>query len=162
MIGDGHADASGHWTATFATKQALGGLCRRDPDQGSRTSKGGTSEVSAPKAAEADPAVPVTTPDGHGRPDSRSAAAPVKPKAPSVKITKGPKKSSKSTTAKFKFTATPAAGAKFECKLEPPSGRSAPRRRPKEAEGRQAHLPVRALASGLTGPAADYKFEVKS
>jgi hypothetical protein len=44
--------------------------------------------------------------------------APPAPVEPTVKITAHPKKSSAATTAKFKFTATPATGASFECKLD--------------------------------------------
>jgi uncharacterized membrane protein YgcG len=44
--------------------------------------------------------------------------APSPPTAPVVKITKGPARSSRSTTARFRFIATPAAGATFECKLD--------------------------------------------
>jgi hypothetical protein len=113
-------DAGGAWKATFAT-QPTGTLIAATQTGGD----GGTSEVSAPTAAAADP-VPQPEEQKGGTGSSSSsgsstpapAPAPAKPTTPKVKITKGPKKSSTATTAKFKFTATPAAGATFECKLD--------------------------------------------
>ncbi len=55
QIGSATADASGHWTATFATKLAVGKLVAATQTTAAGTPNGATSEVSAPKAAEADP-----------------------------------------------------------------------------------------------------------
>jgi hypothetical protein len=82
--------------------------------------------------------------------------------APKVTITKGPKKSSKSTTAKFTFRATPATGAKFQCKLD--NARWASCRSPKtykKLKPRSHTFQVRATASGVTGSAAKLKFTVR-
>lgn len=151
------ANSSGTWTAKFPP-EAVGTLIAATQT----STVGGTSEVSAPKAAEADPAVPVTTPVA-AVPIAAPPAGPMAPKAPSVKITKGPKKSSESTTAKFKFTATTAAGVKFECKLDGAKWAkcASPKTYKKLKVGKHTFR-VRALASGLTGAAAKYQFEVKS
>jgi hypothetical protein len=117
------ADSAGNWKATFATVP-VGTLVAATQTSGAGNPAGGTSEVSAPIAAAADPVVPVEPGGGgsgggsSGPGSSTLAPAPTPPKTPKVKITKGPAKRSKSTTAKFKFTATPTAGAKFECKLD--------------------------------------------
>jgi hypothetical protein len=163
MIGSAFADASGHWTATFATKQALGGLVAATQTKAAGTPKGATSEVSAPKAAAADPVAPVTPATGTGANPVPAPAAPVKPKAPSVKITKGPKKSSESTTAKFVFKATPAAGAKFECKLDGAKWAkcNSPKTYKKLKVGKHTFR-VRAITGGLTSAAVKYQFTVKS
>jgi hypothetical protein len=85
------------------------------------------------------------------------------PKAPKVKITAGPKKSSTATTAKFKFKAEPAAGARFECKLDGAKWAkcSSPKTYRKLKPGKHT-FQVRAIASGLTGAATKFKFTVKS
>jgi Periplasmic copper-binding protein (NosD) len=169
------ADAAGNWTATYA-KQSVGGLVAA-----TQTSpEGGTSRVSGPQAATVDP-VPPPEPEpekesggggtgggtsGGGStspsPTPTPIAAPA-PVAPKVKITAGPKKSSKSTTAKFKFTATPAAGAKFECKLD--AAKWAKCRSPKtykKLKPGKHTFQVRATADGLTGRVAKYVFAVKA
>jgi hypothetical protein len=163
MIGSAIADASGHWTATFAAKQAIGGLVAATQTSAAGTPKGATSEVSAPTAAAADPVVPVTTATGTGAKPVPAPVTPAKPKAPSVKITKGPKKSSKATTAKFKFTATPPAGAKFECKLAGAKWAkcTSPKTYKKLKVGKHTFR-VRATASGLTGTVVKYQFTVKA
>jgi CSLREA domain-containing protein len=119
-IGKATADSAGNWTVTFQEKVPVRTLIAATQT----SSDGGTSEVSAPVSAAADPVEPEQEkqggggtsggPPGSGSPNPAAA----KPTTPTVKITKGPKKSSKSTTAKFKFAATPAAGATFECKLD--------------------------------------------
>jgi hypothetical protein len=163
MIGTAIADASGHWTATFTTKQALSGLVAATQTKAAGTPKGATSEVSAPTAAAADPVAPVTPVTGTGGNPVPAPAAPVKPKAPSVKITKGPKKSSESTTAKFVFKATPAAKAKFECKLDGAKWAkcNSPKTYKKLKVGKHTFR-VRGIASGLTSAAVKYQFTVKS
>ena len=85
------------------------------------------------------------------------------PKVPDTKITKGPAKSSKATTAKFKFTAT-VAGSSFECKLD--NGKWAKCKSPqtyKKLKPGKHTFQVRAVAAGLKDPSpAKYKFTVKS
>ena len=80
-----------------------------------------------------------------------------------MKITKGPKKSSEATKATFKFTAEPAAGASFECKLD--GAKWAKCRSPKTYKGLKPGkhtFRVRAKANGLTGPATVFKFTIKT
>jgi hypothetical protein len=82
---------------------------------------------------------------------------------PTVKITKGPKKNSSSTTAKFAFQTTNAAGAKFECKFDQSkwAGCKPPKTYRKLKPGRHT-FQVRATASGLTSAAVKFGFTVKS
>jgi hypothetical protein len=84
------------------------------------------------------------------------------PTAAVTKITKGPARSSKATTAKFTFKATPAAGAKFECKLDGKKFAkcASPKAYKKLKRGRHS-FQVRASANGLTGAVAKFKFTVK-
>lgn len=163
------ADASGKWKATYATVPT-GTLIAA-----TQTSDGGTSEVSAPTAAAADPVEPggggsggdssgggssTGTPQS-GAPAASTGATP-KPKAPKATITKRPKKSSKSTTAKFRFKASPAAGARFQCKLD--GAKWASCRSPKtykKLKPRKHTFRVRATANGVAGPAAKFTFTVK-
>jgi hypothetical protein len=162
QIGSATADAGGHWTATFATKMVVGKLVGATQTTAAGTPNGATSEVSAPNAAEADP-VTVTPPTGTGAGSTVPAApAPVKPKAPSVKITKGPKKSTEVTKATFKFVARPAAGAKFECKLDGAKWAKcgSPKTYKKLSVGKHTFR-VRATAGRLTGPATKYQFTIK-
>lgn len=158
------ADGAGNWTATYATVPT-GTLVAA-----TQTSDGGTSEVSAPTAATAEAAHP-----GGGEPSGDSGSngggpttqpsstpPPPSPAAPKVKIVKGPRKSSKATTAKFTFKATPGAGAKFQCKLD--SAKWASCRSPrtyKNLKPRKHIFQVRATANGATGPAAKFRFTVK-
>jgi CSLREA domain-containing protein len=115
-------DSTGNWTAAYATVP-VGTLVAATATSDAGTPAGGTSEVSAPVTAAADPVVP----DGGGGGGGFSESGPLNPvptrrpeppKAPKVKIAKGPAKRSRSTVAKFRFTAIPAAGARFECKLD--------------------------------------------
>jgi hypothetical protein len=167
------AGAGGNWKATYATLP-VGGLVAATQTSEAGTPEGATSEVSAPIAAAADPVEPVD-PGGGGSgggsngggsstatPQLPAPPAPGAPSKPKVTITKGPKKSSKSTTAKFTFKATPAAGAKFQCKLD--NARWASCKSPKTYKNlkpRKHTFRVRAIASGLTGLAAKFKFTVK-
>jgi hypothetical protein len=159
-----HADATtGVWSATYATVP-VGTLVAATET----STEGATSEVSEPSAATADPVKPIE-PDEHaaGAGSSSSSEAsssnpPILPKPPKVKITKRPAKSSKSTTAQFKFKAMPAAGAKFQCKLD--NAKWARCRSPKaykHLKPRKHTFQVRATASGVTGPATKFKFTVK-
>jgi Periplasmic copper-binding protein (NosD) len=166
------AGAGGNWKATYATLP-VGSLVAATQTSEAGTPEGATSEVSLAVAATADPVEPIEPGGGGsgggsngGGPSTVTTESPVpptpsKPKAPKVTITKGPKKSSKSTTAKFTFKATPAAGAKFQCKLD--NARWATCKSPKtykDLKPRKHTFRVRAIASGLTSPAAKFKFTV--
>jgi hypothetical protein len=132
----------GKWSAPYI-KVPVGTLIAATQTSQSETPQAGTSEVSAPIAAVADPVKPEepekeekgggggsggggTGGDGQSsgsssNPGSSTTPPPVAPPPPvrpTAKITKDPKKSSSATTATFRFTATPAAGATFECKLD--------------------------------------------
>lgn len=149
------ADASGKWKATFA-KQPVGGLVAATASR-----EGGTSEVAAPVAAVADTEEKTVVP-GSGTSNLPPPPAVAKD-APKVKILSGPKKHSTSTTAKFKFKAEPAAGARFECKLD--GAKWAKCRSPKtyrNLKARKHAFRVRAVANGLVGPVTKYQFTVKS
>jgi hypothetical protein len=160
------ADAAGAWTATFP-QQPTGTLVVATQTSNALTPEAGTSALSAPVAAQADPAPPVEPAKSADKPaGGNSNPTPIPapaPKVPKVKITVGPKKSSTATTAKFKFKAEPAAGAKFECKLD--NGKWAkcgsPKTYKKLAVGKHTFR-VKATAGGLTGPAAVFKFTIKS
>jgi hypothetical protein len=118
-----------------------GGSNGGDPSSGGSSNGGSTAGGSTP----------VTT------------SAPPAKVAPKVTITKGPAKSSKATTAKFRFTATPATGAKFECKLDSAKWAkcTSPKTYKKLKPGKHT-FQVRAVAGGLTGPATKFKFTVKA
>ena len=157
------ADGAGAWKATYATVPT-GTLIAA-----TQTSDGGTSEVSAPIAAAAEAAHPGGGEPGGdtgstgGGPTTQpgSPSQPPTPPAPKVKITKGPKKSSKSTSAKFTFKATPA-GAKFQCKLDAAKWSSCRSPRTyKNLKPRRHTFRVRAIAAALTGPATTFTFTVK-
>jgi CSLREA domain-containing protein len=166
------AGAGGNWKASYATVP-VGSLVAATQTTEAGTPEGATSEVSAPVAAAADPPVEPGGggsggPNGGGSstatpqpPAPLAPGAPSKPKAPKVTITKGPQKSSKSTTAKFTFKATPAARAKFQCKLD--NAKWAPCKSPKTYKNlkpRKHTFQVRATVSGVTGAAAKFKFRV--
>jgi hypothetical protein len=166
------ADGAGNWVAPYATVPT-GTLVAATQTSGAGTPEGATSEVSAPVAAAADPVEPVEPGGGGSNDDGSSTAtpqppppptpdAPAKPRAPKVTITKGPKKSSTTTTAKFTFKAIPAAGAKFQCKLDKAKWVSC--KSPKtyrNLKPRRHTFQVRASASGVTSPAAKFKFTVR-
>ncbi len=110
---------------------------------GGGSSGGGTTTTTTPPATTA----PITTP------------APVKP---NVKITKGPKKTSTATTAKFTFKATNVSGAKFECKLDNAKWASCKSPKTYKKLKPKAHtFQVRAKAGGLTSAVVKFKFTVK-
>jgi hypothetical protein len=173
LLGVVEADSGGAWKATFA-KQPSGTLIAATQSGEVVPVTGvATSEVSAPLAAAPDPEEEKggggeQTGGGGSQSSSPSQTStasnppPVQPKAPQASITKGPKKTSASTTATFKFKATPAAGAKFECKLDNAkwAGCKSPKTYKKLKPGKHT-FQVRATASGLTGPAAKFKFTVK-
>jgi CSLREA domain-containing protein len=172
LIGAATANSSGHWTATYP-KLAIGKLVAATQTSAPETPEGATSEVSTPKAAVADHKEEEGGSGGGGSGggggstggSSNPTSAPVtttQPTAPKVTITKGPKKSSTSTTAKFKFRAS-VGGAKFECKLD--RSKWAECKSPKTYKKLKvgAHtFQVRATASGLTGATTKFKFTVKT
>jgi hypothetical protein len=156
-----HADATtGVWSATYATVP-VGTLVAATET----STEGATSEVSEPSPATADPVKPTEEHAAGGDSSSSSGASsnpPITPKPPKVKITKRPAKSSKSTTAQFKFKAIPAAGAKFQCKLDNAKWASCRSSKTYKHLKRRKHIfQVRATASGVTGPATKFKFTVK-
>jgi CSLREA domain-containing protein len=170
------ADELGNWKATYATVP-VGSLVAATQTSAAGTPEGATSEVSAPVAAAADPEEKEKEKEeGGGGRDSSSGSStgstipspvptptPVAPsKAPKVTITKRPKQFSKSTTAKFTFRATPAAGAKFQCKLDNAkwAGCKSPKTYKKLKHGKHT-FQVRATAGGLTSPAAKFDFTVR-
>ncbi|HEY0278645.1 MAG TPA: hypothetical protein VGC32_10295 [Solirubrobacterales bacterium] len=97
-----------------------------------------------------------------GSPTTVTSSPPPASVAPKATITKGPAKSSESTTARFTFRATPATGVKFQCKLDGAKWASckSPKVYKKLKPGKHT-FQVRATASGLIGPAAKFKFTVK-
>jgi hypothetical protein len=167
-----HADpTTGVWSATYATVP-VGTLVAATET----STEGATSEVSEPTAATADPVKPIE-PEEHeaggggggaaggssSSSGSSSSNPPIPPKPPKVKITRRPAKSSKSTTATFKFTATPMTGVRFQCKLDNAKWASCKSPRTyKNLKPRKHTFQVRATASGLTGLAAKFKFMVKA
>jgi hypothetical protein len=162
------ADSAGNWSATYAT-QAVGGLVAATQTSDAGTYLAGTSEVSAPVAASADPLPPPPVepekPNASGSSNSgggstNSPPPTSTPKAPKVKITAGPKKSSTAKTAKFRFKAEPAAGAKFECKLDNAKwAKCASPKTYKNLKVGQHTFRVRATANGPTSATAVYKFK---
>ncbi|MBS1883220.1 MAG: right-handed parallel beta-helix repeat-containing protein [Actinobacteria bacterium] len=151
------ADAAGNWSATYATVP-VGTLVTATQTSSERA----TSELTTAVAAGADPS------SGGGSSGSGSTSSPppppppAPPKAPKVKITAGPKKSSTATTAKFKFKAQPAAGAKFECKLDNAKwARCSSPKTYKQLKVGKHTFRVRAIASGKTSAAAIFKFTIK-
>lgn len=154
------ANAAGNWSATYATV-GTGTLVTATQTN----VEGATSELTAAVAASADPSKPEVPKSGGGSSGSGPTTNPSPPppaKAPKVKITAGPKKSSTATTAKFKFKAEPAAGAKFECKLDNAKwAKCSSPKTYKNLKVRQHTFRVRATANGLTSAAAVFKFTVK-
>ena len=179
FLGEVIAKGSGKWTAPIAAS-AVGTYVTA-----TQTFEGGTSQMSETAAVEAEPS---SGGGGEGEngggggddddggssgggsstvapstsPPPTSSAPPPSPATPVTKITKGPKKTSAATTATFKFKAAPAAGAKFECKLD--SRKWAKCKSPKTYKklkvGKHAFR-VRAKANGRTGPVTKYQFTVK-
>ena len=167
FLGFATTDSAGVWKATFATVP-VGTLIAATQTSNAGTPAAGTSEVSAPVAATADPTEPEKPSGGGsagGSSGSVSSTPPPPPpaKAPKVKITAGPKKSSTSTTAKFKFKAEPAAGARFECKLDNAKWAKcgSPKTYRKLKPGKHT-FQMRASASGLASAATRFKFTVQS
>lgn len=175
MIATATADATGHWTVTFAQKLALGRLVGATQTSKPETPEGATSEVSTAKVVEVDPVVPIIpvvpvapeeekkTGSGTGATNPPSSPpATVPPPTPLVKIAAGPKKTIEATTAKFKFKTTNVAGAKFECKLD--RAKWAPCASPKtykKLKPGKHTFRLRAEADGLASAVTKYQFTVK-
>lgn len=170
------ADAAGNWKATYA-EQPVGTLIAATQTSAAGTPQAGTSEVSTPRAAVADPEEKEggggggsgggstgtgSTNTGSGVPGPPPPPAVAKV-APKVKITAGPKKTTTATTAKFRFKATNIRGARFECKLDRRKwdGCKSPRTYKKLKAGKHTFR-VRGIAGGLTGPVTKYQFTIKS
>jgi len=162
------ADAAGAWSATYATRP-VGTLVAATQTSDAGTAIAGTSEVGVPVAASADPPKPPDPEKGGtgggssiGGGNANPLPMPPAPTKPKVKITQGPKKTSTSTTAKFKFKAEPAAGAKFECKLDGAKWArcSSPKTYKKLKVGKHTFR-VRATAGRLTGAVQKFQFAVK-
>jgi CSLREA domain-containing protein len=156
------ADALGNWKATYA-KVPVGTLVAATQTSDASTPEAGTSEVSAAFAAAADPVVPAVNPPQSAPVIPISPPVVEQPKAPKIKITNGPAKKSKSTTAKFKFKAIPAAGARFQCKLDAAkwAGCRAPKTYKKLKPGKHT-FQVRALVTGSpASKPAKFQFAVK-
>ncbi len=160
FIGETTADGSGHWAKSFGSFPADKFLAA------TQTKEGGTSELSNVVKLPGTPIPPSPTPSGGGStpPPPVPLPVPVAPvaTAPSVKLTKKPAKSSAATIAKFRFTASPVAGARFECKLD--KSKFARCRSPKtygELKPGKHTFQVRAVGpTGLESTAARFKFQV--
>jgi CSLREA domain-containing protein len=109
---------------------------------------GGGSGSPNPAPAPSSPAPPAAVPP---------------PVSPAVKITAGPKRNATATTARFRFAAVPAGGARFECRLDGArwAACKSPRTYRKLKPGRHTFR-VRAVAGALTGAVTKYQFTVKS
>ncbi len=168
FLGKATADGSGHWQLTYSAISGEGFVAA------TQTKQGGTSELTTPTKLPAEPGPPAPPSGGGGGGGNppvqgcplSSVACPGgpanPPRAPQVKITKKPQPKSAATTAKFKFTAVPAAGSKFECKLD--KGKFGKCKSPKTYKklkvGRHTFR-VRAVGStGLKSKPATYKFTV--
>jgi CSLREA domain-containing protein len=165
LIGKAVADSAGNWTAAFGEKVPVGTLIAATQT----SSDGGTSKVSAPVSATADPSGGGGSGESGGSssqpPETNNppGSTPPAKTAPDTKITKKPKKSSKATTATFKFKAVPAAGVSFECKLDRAKWAKckSPKTYKKLKPGKHT-FQVRAVAAGLKDPTpAKFSFTVK-
>jgi hypothetical protein len=171
FLGEATADVTtGDWKVTFA-KAPTGTFVAA-----TQTVSGSTSGLGETKALVEEPETggggengggdssggnaTTTTPPATTAPITSPAPAPTKP---TVKITKGPKKTSTSTTAKFTFKATNVSGAKFECKLDNAKWASCKSPKTYKKLKPKAHtFQVRAKANGLTSAVAKSKFTVKA
>jgi len=127
---------------------------QREKEGGSAGSGGGDPGGTSTGTGSSSPTPPATTLPTPGKATVRITAT--------VKITAGPRKTSTATTAKFKFKATPAAGAKLECKLDGAKWATckSPKAYKKLKPGKHTFR-TRAVASGLKGPVTKSQFTVK-
>jgi hypothetical protein len=166
FLGEVTAAGDGTWTAPIATS-AVGSHVTA-----TQTVEGGTSQMSAVAAIESEPSSggggggggstsgggTTTTTTPPATPTPITAPAPVRP---TVKITKGPKKTSTATTAKFTFKTTNVSGAQFECKLDNAKWATCKSPKSYKALKAKAHtFQVRAKAAGLTSAIAKFKFTI--
>lgn len=83
------------------------------------------------------------------------------PVQPKVKITGRPGKSTKSRRAKFTFTSS-VAGSRFQCRLDSAGFSSCGSPKSYRSLRRGSHrFRVRAIADGVTGPVAEYRWTIK-
>jgi hypothetical protein len=170
FLGETLADSTtGDWKVTFAkapagtfvaATQTLAGstsglgetkVLAEEPETGSGGGGSGDSTGTGTTTTTQTPPPPVVT----------AQPAPTKP---TVKISKGPKKTSEATTAKFKFTATPAAGATFECKLDAAKWAKckSPKTYKKLKPGKHTFQVRAAVAGAPVSKPAKYQFTIKS
>lgn len=179
FLGETEADGSGDWKVSFAKAPTDTLAAATQTVGGSTSGLGETHHLAeepeseqekaekAQKAREEQEAAEKGGGTGTGSASPGPATGTPAPPAPAtvkakVKITKGPKKSSTATTATFKFKATPAAGAKLECKLD--GARWAKCKSPKtykKLKPGKHTFRARAKANGATGAVAKYLFTVK-
>jgi hypothetical protein len=110
FLGEATAGAGGSWTVSYA---ALPGSTLVTATQ--TNSEGGTSELAEPAATPAEPSNPGGGGSSGGSGGNNGGSTSTDTTPPKATITKGPKASSTSTTAKFKSNE---AGSKFQCKLD--------------------------------------------
>jgi CSLREA domain-containing protein len=153
FLGEATADAGGSWSVTYA---ALPGSTLVTATQ--TNTEGGTSELADPVATPADPQPPSGGGNSGGNGGQGGTPDTI---APTVKITKGPKANSTSTTAKFKFKANEA-GSTFQCRLDKGKFKNcrSPKTYKKLKPGKHV-FKVRATdQAGNVGAAAKRKFTV--
>jgi hypothetical protein len=173
LLGVVTADAGGAWKATFA-KQPVGTLLAATQTGEIAPVVGrGTSEVSAPLAAIADPEDKGGGGggggDGGGGGGSTGSGAAGPPPPPAVakvalkvKIVFAPEKTIEVTTVKFKFAVTNVSAAMFECKLDGAKwAKCVSQKIYRKLKVGKHTFRVRAVAAGLTGPVTKYRFTVK-
>ncbi|HEX5527627.1 MAG TPA: CSLREA domain-containing protein [Solirubrobacterales bacterium] len=154
FLAETEADGSGNWKVTYKTV-AVGTLVTA-----TQTASGATSQLTGPVAAAADPGNGGGGGNSGGGNSGGQGPTP-DTTAPTVKITKGPKAKSTSTTAKFKFQANEA-GSTFQCKLDKGKFKkcSSPKTYKKLKPGKHV-FKVRATdKAGNVGAAAKRKFTV--
>ena len=174
FLGEAIVEGSGNWIVPYAAVPVGTSIAA------TQTLAGATSALTSPLATVIGPAeekaereakekgtggggsTGTASPSPAPGPTSPAPPAPA-PVSPKVKITAGPKRSGTATTARFRFRAEPAAGARFECKLDAAKwARCASPRTYKRLKSGRHTFRVRAIAGGLTGAVTKYQFAVKS
>lgn len=167
FLGEATANGSGEWSATITTSAVGAHVTATQTFEGSTSQLVGTTVVESESSSggggggggSSSGGGTTTTTTPPPTPAPITAPAPTKP---TVKITSGPKKSSTTTTAKFKFKATNVSGATFECKLDHAKWANckSPKTYKKLKPGKHT-FQVRAKADGLTSAVAKFSFTVK-